>query len=122
MDKEKEIEDMKNTLVNYAMKHDLCFSFEAYRTYAKTLVEAGYGHISTALSEYLHSNVKAAAMIDSIVIIKQREAVKEFAEKLLRWLIEGDGDEEDGFTRGYNCAVRAFRERIKEFYGEEKKQ
>lgn len=58
MDKEKEIEGMKNTLVNYAMKHDLCFSFEAYRINAKALVEAGYGNVKQAVKDFAENAVK----------------------------------------------------------------
>ena len=42
MNKEKEIEEMKQVLVDYAKAHDLCFSFEAYRRNAETLYNAGY--------------------------------------------------------------------------------
>ncbi len=89
MDKEKEIEEMAHAI---GRKNFLCAENcnECIQTrekcrlikHATTLVNAGYGHIPTALNAYLHSNVKAAAMIDSIVAIKQREAVKEFGEKL----------------------------------------
>lgn len=65
----------------------------------KALIDADYGHIPTALNAYLHSNVKAAAMIDSIVTIKQREAVKEFAERLKEMLAENSI--EDGFDYDY---------------------
>lgn len=69
--------------------HPLCeYRGEINVNLALHLIDAGYGHIPTALNEYLHSNVKAAAMIDSIVIIKQREAVKEFSENAVKPIID----------------------------------
>ncbi len=49
---QKEIEEMKQTLVDYAMEHSLCFSFDAFRTHAKTLYDAGYGNIKQAVKEF----------------------------------------------------------------------
>ncbi len=79
MNKEKEIDKLVDIMQETVNGREDCDYYEV----AYEIVNAGYGHIPTALNAYLHSNIKAAAMIDSIVVIKQREAVKEFAEKLI---------------------------------------
>ncbi len=126
MDKEKEIEEITDLLVNQGVFNNLvCRQDYAYpdaviyencRQVAEILVNTGYGHIPTALNAYLHSNVKAAAMIDSIVAIKQREAVKEFAEKLKEMLAENSI--EDGFDYDYldySGTIQTIDELLKEY-------
>lgn len=48
MDKEKQkrIEEMKQILIDYAIKHDLCFSFETMRKHAEVLYNANYRKIT----------------------------------------------------------------------------
>lgn len=46
----------------------------------------------------------------------KRRAIKEFAERLKRVIIKGDGDNE--FTRGYNCACDSHCETIDELVRE----
>lgn len=67
---EKEVEGIKNTLVDYAVKHSLCFSFETYRKNAEVLANAGYGKVEAA--------------------------VRAFAQEIISYL-DDDGDYE-GFT------------------------
>lgn len=40
--KENIVEEMKQILIDYAIKHDLCFSFEVMRQHAEVLYKAGY--------------------------------------------------------------------------------
>lgn len=40
MKEQNQIEEMKQILINYAIKHDLCFSFETMRKHAEVLFNA----------------------------------------------------------------------------------
>lgn len=91
MDKEKEIKEMKQVLVDYAMAHDLCFLFDAYRKNAETLYNAGYRKAEDV----------------------KREAIKEFAERLEAKAVESC----DIYTCGMVVTIGDIRELVKEYLG-----
>ncbi len=80
-DTQKEIEEMKQVLVNYAMSHDLCFSFYAYHIYAKALYNAGYRKADEVRKESFEAGRKSAA----------KELLQELFDEAMRYGKSTDG-------------------------------
>lgn len=73
MDKEKEIEEMKNDIIDNAVLDDISENygddifFVECHTVAKRLYELGYGNIKQAVKEFMDNKVKP--LIDELVEI-----------------------------------------------------
>lgn len=85
-DKQKAIEEMAKALRAHCPNEDILDEIP-FDLYAANMVIYGYGNV--------------------------RQALTEFATKIKHNIIKGDGDEEeDAFTRGYNCACDSHTETI----------
>lgn len=63
MNAKESIEAMKQVLIAYAVKNNLCFSFETMRRHAEALYKAGYrkrGEVVSELIQFIEKKDKAA--------------------------------------------------------------
>lgn len=103
MNKEKEIEEMKQVLVDYAKAHDLCFSFEAYRRNAETLYNARYRNCA---------NVGIDEFVEKYAAQARKETAREILQDFFDWLDFDDYDDNSFIP----IMKKDFVRRLKEFY------